>query len=174
MHAMKQGLAAFVTAALILMWAGSPGVALAQQAGPAAPPSAVTSAPASPAPAIPAQAAPANNSSPAAASQLPDSPGASAPSSAQPTATPPASGQASSSQATQTPGARPPGTAAAEISNTGGVTASEPAGFAIAPAKQHRVRSWVIRLGVMAGAGVAVGTALALSQASPSKPPGAH
>ena len=130
MYAMKQGLAASVTAALILLFGGAPRAALAQQAGPAAPQSAATQAPAT-------------NSS-AAASQLPDSPGTTVSSSAQQLPAPPPPGQASASQPAQTPAARPPGTAAAEISNTGGVTASEPAGIAVAPAKQRRLRSWII------------------------------
>lgn len=69
---------------------------------------------------------------------------------------------------------KPVGTAAAESSNGSGVAASQPAGVAIAPAKQHRVRTIVIRVGALAAAGVAVGTVAALSRATPSKPPGAH
>ena len=163
MHAMKQGLAASLMAALILLAGAVPRAAMAQQAKPAAV-----------SPATPVQTAPAANRTSAEPRQLPDSPGASASLSAQQIPPPPAPGQASPSQPAQTPAARPPGTAAAEISNTGGVTASEPAGIAVAPAKQRRLRSWIIKLGAVAGAGVAVGTALALSQASPSKPPGAH
>lgn len=72
------------------------------------------------------------------------------------------------------PEARPAGAAAAEMTNTGGVTASEPAGVAIAPPKQRRLRSVLIKVGAIVGAGVAVGTALALTQASPSTPPGSH
>ena len=55
-----------------------------------------------------------------------------------------------------------------------GITAAEPAGIAIAPAKQHRVRTLVIKVGAILGAGAAVGTVIALTQATPSKPPGAH
>jgi hypothetical protein len=55
-----------------------------------------------------------------------------------------------------------------------GVAASQPAGVAIAPAKQRRVRLIVIRVGAILGAGAAVGTVVALTQATPSKPPGAH
>jgi hypothetical protein len=69
---------------------------------------------------------------------------------------------------------RPVGTAAAETSNAGGVAASQPAGVAIAPAKQRRVRTIVLRVGALVGAGVAVGTVVALTQATSSKPPGAH
>jgi hypothetical protein len=66
---------------------------------------------------------------------------------------------------------RPIGTAAAEIGNASGNAASKPAGVAIAPAKQHQSRSLLIKLGAVIGAGVAIGTVMALSNASPSRPP---
>jgi hypothetical protein len=69
---------------------------------------------------------------------------------------------------------KPVGTAAAETSKVSGVAASQPAGVAIAPAKQRRVRLIVIRVGAILGAGAAVGAVVALTQATPSKPPGAH
>jgi hypothetical protein len=69
---------------------------------------------------------------------------------------------------------RPLGTAAAEAPNASGVAASQPSGVAIAPGKQHRARTIVIRIGAIAAAGVALGTVLALTAATPSKPPGAH
>jgi hypothetical protein len=69
---------------------------------------------------------------------------------------------------------KPVGTAAAETPHTTGVAASQPAGVAIAPAKQHRVRTIVIRVGAIVGAGAAVGTVVALTEATSSKPPGAH
>jgi cytoskeletal protein RodZ len=69
---------------------------------------------------------------------------------------------------------RPVGTAAAEAPKVSGITAAEPAGIAIAPAKQHRVRTIVIKVGAIIGAGVALGTVVALTAATPSKPPGAH
>jgi len=88
---------------------------------------------------------------------------------------PPASQpQSQSSQAPASSPQRPVGTAAAETSNASGVAASQPAGVAIAPAKQRRVRTMVLRIGALVGAGVAVGTVVALTQATPSKPPGAH
>ncbi len=68
----------------------------------------------------------------------------------------------------------PVGTAVAEPTHAAGIAASQPAGVAIAPAKQHRVRTIVIRVGAIIGAGVAVGTIVALTAATPSKPPGAH
>jgi hypothetical protein len=82
--------------------------------------------------------------------------------------------QSQSSQAPASSPQRPVGTAAAETSNASGVAASQPAGVAIAPAKQRRVRTMVLRIGALVGAGVAVGTVVALTQATPSKPPGAH
>ncbi len=69
---------------------------------------------------------------------------------------------------------KPVGTAAAEAPHTTGVAASQPAGVAIAPARQHRVRTIVIRVGAIVGAGVAVGSVVALTEATSSKPPGAH
>src|SRR5204862_3764697 len=68
---------------------------------------------------------------------------------------------------------RPVGTAAAEAPKVSGITAAEPAGIAIAPAKQHRVRTIVIKVGAIIGAGAALGTVIALTAATPSKPPGA-
>ena len=69
---------------------------------------------------------------------------------------------------------RPVGTAAAEAPNVSGVTAAQPAGVAIAPAKQRRVRTVVLKVGAIVGAGVALGTTLALTMGTSSKPPGAH
>jgi hypothetical protein len=69
---------------------------------------------------------------------------------------------------------RPVGTAAAEAPKANGITAAQPAGVAIAPAKQHRVRTIVLRVGAIVGAGVAVGTVFALTEGTASKPPGAH
>lgn len=68
----------------------------------------------------------------------------------------------------------PTGTAAARAAKTQGGAASKPAGAAIAPAKQRRTRSLLIKLGVIAGAGAALGTVYALAKGSPSRPPGAH
>lgn len=71
----------------------------------------------------------------------------------------------------QPPAPEPLGTAAAEGVRTAGNGASKPAGAAIAPAKQRRMRSLLIKLGVVAAAGVAVGTVAALSRKTPSNPP---
>ncbi len=69
---------------------------------------------------------------------------------------------------------RPVGTAAAEAPKVNGITAAQPAGVAIAPAKQKRVRTIVLRVGVIVGAGAALGTVIALTEGTSSKPPGAH
>lgn len=69
---------------------------------------------------------------------------------------------------------QPAGTAAARTANPAGVAASEPAGSAIAPAKQRRVRTILISVGALLGAGAALAAVAALSAGSPSRPPGAH
>jgi cobalamin biosynthesis Mg chelatase CobN len=66
--------------------------------------------------------------------------------------------------------AQPVGTAAAPAEKSLGVAASRPAGAVIAPGKQRRARSFVIRIGIVVGACIAVGTVVALSHASPSQP----
>jgi hypothetical protein len=122
----------------------------------------------------------------AASSELPDSPGtawakaqdvSSQPTSAGSTAAPSAqrgvSPTADTEDQPQTP-QRPVGTAAAEAPKVSGIAAAQPAGVAIAPAKQRRVRTIVLKVGAMVGAGVAVGTVIALTEATSSKPPGAH
>lgn len=68
----------------------------------------------------------------------------------------------------------PVGTAAAPPVKTTGVAASRPAGAAIAPGKQRRARSLLIKVGALVGAGVAIGTVVALSSGSPSRPPGSR
>lgn len=127
------------------------------------------------------------------AAQLPDSPGtitqlaqAAAP---QNTPQQPDTKQANTQQSTASPnqqssgnqqqeavpsGQKPVGTAAAESVPTSGVAASQPAGTAIAPGKQRRTRSILIKVGALVGAGVAVGTVAALTLGTSSKPPGAR
>ncbi len=126
-----------------------------------------------------AQALPAD----AATAALPDSPGAtllalnSQTQSSQTQSSQTQSPQTQSGQTQQQttpPSQKPVGTAAAEAPNTSGIAASQPAGVAIAPAKQHRVRTLILRTGAIIGAGVAIGTVVALTAATPSKPPGAH
>ena len=63
----------------------------------------------------------------------------------------------------------PVGTAAAPQEKPAGATATRPAGAVIAPAKQRRARFILIRVGVIAGAAVAIGTVVLLSSASPSR-----
>lgn len=64
----------------------------------------------------------------------------------------------------------PVGTAAAPYEKPLGVPASRPAGAVIAPAKQKRSRSILIRVAIVVGAAVAIGTVVGLSTASPSRP----
>jgi len=113
---------------------------------------------------------------PAALAELPESPGAEWARMQEWT-----SQQQTSSPATQSADAntqdkpqRPVGTAAAEAPKVTGITAAEPAGVAIAPAKQRRVRTIVLKVGAIIGAGAALGTVIALSAGTSSKPPGAH
>jgi hypothetical protein len=73
----------------------------------------------------------------------------------------------------QDSGSVPIGTAGAKAAPPKGAPASRPMGVAIAPAKQKSRRSLLIKVGLVAGACVAVGSAVALSKGSPSKPPGA-
>lgn len=87
---------------------------------------------------------------------------------------PPSGVQQPSPNQQQSGAQQPVGTAAAEFIKTTGVAASKPAGSAIAPAKQRRARSILIKVGAIVGAGVAVGAVVALSAASPSRPSGAH
>lgn len=114
--------------------------------------------------------------------ELPDSPGAVQAQSQSPDAS--SSTTSSSSRGTssiqqspapqdQTP-QRPAGTAAAEAPKVSGITAAQPAGIAIAPAKQRRTRTLVIKVAAIIAAGAAVGTVVALSEATSSKPPGAR
>lgn len=113
--------------------------------------------------------APQNSAS--AASALPDAP------QAQPQQNPQnPSGQTTPApeQNSATTPQEPEGTAAARSARTIGGPASKPAGSAIAPAKQRQLRSLLIKIGAIVGAGAALGTVYALTRGSPSKPPGAH
>ena len=108
--------------------------------------------------------------SPESQQQLPNAPSSSQP---QPTGTPQAPPvPMANAPAPQSPAGEPVGTATAERTPTAGGAAYEPAGTAIAPAKQRQVRSLLIKLGAVAGAGVALGTVMALSKGTPSTPPG--
>lgn len=99
---------------------------------------------------------------------LPENP---APASAQsPDQTQPASTPPSPSAQQQSGPPKAVGTAAAPYGRTVGIAASRPAGAAIAPAKQKRVRTILISVGVIVGAAIAVGSVAALSHGSPSRP----
>ncbi|HZZ16519.1 MAG TPA: hypothetical protein VFE08_11210 [Candidatus Sulfotelmatobacter sp.] len=120
---------------------------------------------------------------PVALGELPDSPGTVASKSnenpQQQNGNPPSSSQPqpqapSSPSQSQPSGQKPVGTAAAEAPDTSGIAASQPAGIAMAPAKQRRTRTLVLKMGAIIGAGVAVGSVVALTAATSSKPPGAH
>ena len=91
----------------------------------------------------------------------------------QPAATPlPEAPQAQSAQTTQEPTQAPTGAAGAKTSPAKGAPAAQPVGAAVAPARQRGHRSLLIKVGLLVGAGVAVGTVVALSERSPSRPPG--
>jgi hypothetical protein len=95
------------------------------------------------------------------------------PSQSYPDAPAPASSQSkeSSSSSDQQNGERKPlGTAAAPYTKPTGVMGSRPAGAVIAPAKQRRIHAILISVGILAGAGIAIGTVAALSKGSPSRP----
>ena len=109
---------------------------------------------------------------PGAQSQTQTSPQPSAP--AQPNSAPQQNVPTSSNAASQNTPQQPVGGAAAQLGRTTGGAASKPAGAALAPAKQRQTRSLLLKLGIIAGAGVAVGSVAALSKASPSRPPGAR
>jgi hypothetical protein len=80
---------------------------------------------------------------------------------------PPAQAEAQQQQGVD---AKPVGTAPAPLEKTSGVAASQPAIAVIAPAKQKRARAILIKMSIVIGAAVAVGTVVALSRASPSRP----
>src|SRR5438270_6569061 len=110
---------------------------------------------------------------PVAPSPLPDSPSASQPPTQQPTTVQ----TAPASNAPAVPSGHrpidPQGAATAESAPTLGGAASKPAGAAIAPAKQRQMRSFLIKLGAIAGGAAALGTIYALTRATSSTPPGA-
>ena len=84
----------------------------------------------------------------------------------------PQSGSANPGNSQSENGQQPVGAAAAQLGRTTGGAASKPAGAALAPTQQRHSRSLLLKLGLLAGAGIAVGSVAALSKASPSKPPG--
>ncbi len=82
----------------------------------------------------------------------------------------PAESLQSSAGQQQQGAAKPVGTAAAPSEESSGVAATRPAGAVIAPAKQRRTHTVFVRVAIVVGAGVAIGTVLALTHASPSHP----
>lgn len=82
----------------------------------------------------------------------------------------PQQANAQSAQQDQQQDHQPVGTAAAPYENPVGVAVSRPAGAAIAPAKQRRSHTFLIKMSLVIGAAVAVGTVVALSKGSPSRP----
>jgi hypothetical protein len=112
----------------------------------------------------PAQQTPASPSTMQPPIELPDNPGSTV-------QNPPAQNQpANPPGQTQKP-QQPSGTAVAPEVRPSGGAASKPAGVAIAPPKQRQIRSLLIKFGFLAGAGVAIGTVVGLSAASPSHVP---
>jgi hypothetical protein len=72
------------------------------------------------------------------------------------------------------PAPAPSGTAGAKAANVKGAPAAQPAGAAVAPERQRGHRSLLIKVGLAAGAAIAVGSVVALSQGkSQARPPGA-
>jgi hypothetical protein len=137
---------------------------LAQDAAQQAAPASQQPAPASQQPAA-QQAPPGQGTLPPV--ELPENPGKNSGASQPQQATPPPEPQKSAPAAPQ-----PNGTAVAPPVQVSGGAASKPAGVAIAPPKQRQVRSLLIKLGLIAGVGAAVGTVVGLSAASPSHVPG--
>lgn len=84
------------------------------------------------------------------------------------------SGSSANAQQEQSAPAKPVGTAAAPATGSEGIAGSKLTGAVIAPAKQRRVRTFLIRIGIVVGACVAIGTVVALSKSSPSQPRGAQ
>lgn len=67
----------------------------------------------------------------------------------------------------------PSGAAGAQAANAKGAPVAQPAGAAVAPVRQRGHRSLLIKVGLLAGAAIAVGAVVAASEGSPSRPPGA-
>ncbi|MGA8089427.1 MAG: hypothetical protein WCA10_19295 [Terracidiphilus sp.] len=121
-------------------------------------------------PSVPSQAPQTQNIQQAATPQAPTTQDARNESSdSLPSAPTPQPAQQAPPQQQQAP-QQPVGTAAAPYEKPTGVPGSRPAGAAIAPAKQRRVRALVIRVGIVLAAGAAVGAVVGLSKATHSAP----
>jgi hypothetical protein len=164
MQSLRPIVAAVLALVVSTVVCGGPPLAQAQQAAPSPPTAPAPGSSVDPAQG-PLEPVPPSSPSQSQPQPLPDAP--SAPLS-QPMGTPQAP-PVPMANAPQTP-SEPVGTATAERAPTAGGAASKPAGTAIAPAKQRQVRSLLIKLGAVAGAGVALGTVAALSKGSPSTP----
>jgi hypothetical protein len=86
--------------------------------------------------------------------------------------------EAPQSQPAQTPSGEQPapapsGAAGAKAANVKGAPVARPTGAAVAPARQRGHHSLLIKVGLVAGAAIAVGSVVALSQGkSQARPPG--
>ena len=80
--------------------------------------------------------------------------------------------QTQDSQTTQQPTQAPSGAAGAKSVPVKGAPVAQPVGAAVAPARQRGHRSLLIKVGLLLGGGIAVGTVVALSERSPTRPPG--
>lgn len=87
-------------------------------------------------------------------------------------ATPPTQNNANGGQSSSPSASsqQPLGTAVAPLIKPVGVAASRPAGAAIAPAKQRRIRVLAIRWGLIVGGAIALGTVAAATMGSPRRP----
>ena len=152
---MKTSLSRAIVGLLVLVISGTAEPLLAQQ-------------PATQSQPAPVQTQPADQNQPLPQPELPENPGRN-------TTLPNAPQQNPAQQnapAVQTaPAPQPSGTAVAPPVQVSGGAASKPAGVAIAPPKQRQVRSLLLKLGLIAGAGVAIGTVVGLSEASPGRVP---
>jgi predicted lipid-binding transport protein (Tim44 family) len=81
--------------------------------------------------------------------------------------------EAQAEQPQQPPSTPPSGAAGAKAAPVKGAPVAQPAGAAVAPVRQRGHRSLLIKAGLIAGAAVAVGVVVALSDRSPTRPPGA-
>jgi hypothetical protein len=80
--------------------------------------------------------------------------------------------QSAQTPPSQEPVPAPSGAAGAKAAKVKGAPVAQPVGAAVAPARQRGHRSLLIKLGLLAGAGIAVGAAVGLAERSPARPPG--
>jgi hypothetical protein len=81
--------------------------------------------------------------------------------------------QSAQTPTNQEPAQAPSGAAGAKAANVKGAPVAQPAGAAVAPARQRGHRSLLIKVGLVAAGAVAVGAVVALSAKSPARPAGA-